>query len=424
VRWSLVPIMVFLVMLANTSPQTLSAQSWTPIQSELPRLTDMTFTSIDTGYTVGPNGWARKTIDGGATWQQMDLPVTVDSTTNFATVTFINKTIGYVGGAVLGRSLLLRTTNAGASWSRLNLDLPYAVRGLSFPRIDTGYLTAGTSSPTLLLKTIDSGSTWQTIHSSENLQYVDIAFRDATHGVYTAWASNPASFELFNSSSGLAYEDNRLQIVNGNLSNPTYILDRTWVVANERGILRSTNDGIDWAFATTPRGRARFDYFAFHDSIGYACSEFPDRIFKTTDAGNSWLPQMLQSRYFFYGVAASAPSANVAYVLTSQKDSAGVLSYVILKTTDGGGVTSGVISEPAHIAFSVLGNPATLVAIFHLPRHFESGQLEIFDLMGSKRLSVLASPSAPKLSVDVRTLSNGIYWCRLGSSAVKLIIVH
>jgi photosystem II stability/assembly factor-like uncharacterized protein len=119
-------------------------------------------------YAVGSfSGPARvlKTGDGGATWSSSDLSSLAETLVD---VYFWNELEGIVVGSTgdfpsQSRSVVLRTTNGGASWQRRHLGsrLNEWAWKVSFLTADTGYVSLERPGPPMfLLKTVNRGLTW------------------------------------------------------------------------------------------------------------------------------------------------------------------------------------------------------------------------------------------------------------------------
>ncbi len=119
-------------------------------------------------YAVGSySGPARvmKTIDGGASWTTTDL---APLATTLVDVHFWSANEGLAVGSVGtfpsgSQSVVMRTTNGGATWERRWLGPRTREWGwkISFPTPDTGYVSLERPlAPMFVLRTVDRGVTW------------------------------------------------------------------------------------------------------------------------------------------------------------------------------------------------------------------------------------------------------------------------
>lgn len=143
------------------------------------------------GRVGGPTGILRS-VDGGATWQVIDMSAHAGMILD---VKFFDENVGLVFAsssrdAASTNGLILRTTDGGKSWTPVyrgtrNAELIWKA---SFPTRDVGYATVQSYDPAraqqLIVKTTDGGRTWRELPMVENAQarQFGIGFVDARHG--------------------------------------------------------------------------------------------------------------------------------------------------------------------------------------------------------------------------------------------------
>lgn len=146
--------------------------TWTPVPN-LPDLKPNAVCGIWVAsprviYCVGSySGPARmlKSADGGLTWTSKDLAPLAGTLVD---VYFRNDSVGFAVGGVgafgdTTRSVVLQTTNGGATWTQRYVGNRLGEWGwkISFPTPTIGYVSLERNQgPMFLLKTIDGGSTW------------------------------------------------------------------------------------------------------------------------------------------------------------------------------------------------------------------------------------------------------------------------
>jgi len=182
----------------------------------------------------------------GATWTPLVASPTRD---DFRQIEFISPTIGYASGgtnAAPNVSTVLKTTNAGQTWTRLNFDGGYQLYSHDWINANTGYVAR--RGPDGVYKTTDGGTT----------------FVQQNPGVGTTTAIWYAM--------GFANAD-------------------TGYIGNGSGLMAKTNDGgTSWTPLTSGHGTSPiYDIFIFNSqtliTIGSSA-----KIYKTTDGGTSWTP--------------------------------------------------------------------------------------------------------------------------------------
>ncbi|MFY7890380.1 MAG: YCF48-related protein [Spirosomataceae bacterium] len=106
-------------------------------------LSDIAFTTNQTGFISGNNGTLLKTSDGGTSWQPASTPLS-GTNAEFRDIEFVNAQVGYVTGFKYAtptiEGFLLKTTDGGNTWQYMTLP-SYAYYTLSFSSENTGWLT-------------------------------------------------------------------------------------------------------------------------------------------------------------------------------------------------------------------------------------------------------------------------------------------
>lgn len=126
-------------------------------------LNSVYFIDANNGCVVGSDGEILKTSNGGATW----ITINSGTTSSLYSVYFTNSDTGYaVGGSVTGVDSgfnliakpyigkILKTTNAGASWTSQKSGTVYPLYSVYFPDVRTGYAVGDGG---VILKTITGG---------------------------------------------------------------------------------------------------------------------------------------------------------------------------------------------------------------------------------------------------------------------------
>lgn len=147
----------------------MQAQDWIPIEAQGPPISN-SLDAVDENiawYAVGGFGLTAifKTTDGGATLTQNDLPVSEDQIPYI--ITALDDQTAFVGTTNNSTGFALRTVDGGATWENLNLGEDQEVRsvlGIHFYNELEGFLMLlSTTSPDKMsfLTTGDGGDTWQ-----------------------------------------------------------------------------------------------------------------------------------------------------------------------------------------------------------------------------------------------------------------------
>jgi len=128
-----------------------------------PWLKGIYFISPTVGFAVGAGGTILKTLDGGASWNAINVPVGV-AQRDFNSIKFSTDKIGIVAGgkSIAGGSYetILRTSDAGNSWTVIRDSLAFSINSVCFSDSVTAYAVG--DSGTLLFSS-DTGASWSSI---------------------------------------------------------------------------------------------------------------------------------------------------------------------------------------------------------------------------------------------------------------------
>ncbi|MGI8923200.1 MAG: WD40/YVTN/BNR-like repeat-containing protein [Fimbriimonadales bacterium] len=147
-----------LAALASLIPAVLVAQTFTQI-APLPtqsNLWSVNFPSATNGFIAGDGHTLFKTTNGGDTWTKIMLPGYEDGP--FYNVTFATPTLGFVSGnSAVGSKDIFRTIDGGATWDQVQ-SFPLGGSWYHQDYIDalTGFMGANGA----LVRTQDGGETW------------------------------------------------------------------------------------------------------------------------------------------------------------------------------------------------------------------------------------------------------------------------
>ena len=130
-------------------------QNWTTVHSDTNiQLWAMKFVSPDTGFVAGSSGTILKTTNKGDNWFTIPSGIT----NAFQGMYFLNSTTGYICGSLL----VLKTTDAGASW--VNLNAPFGSFEMNtdifFINEMTGWFSTNSGR---VVKTTDGGTSWNIV---------------------------------------------------------------------------------------------------------------------------------------------------------------------------------------------------------------------------------------------------------------------
>jgi len=302
-------------------------------------LASILFTDANTGYVAGSHNLL-KTVNAGLTWS-------VDSTglgqfynyNAYGSLLFTSQDTGYVEDW-MGR--VYQTTNAGASWHFQSV-VNDGGAAMHFPDGNTGYAVtsiSGTSSskPSVKIKkTVNGGSSWSELSSGAILGscLYSVFFPDDS----TGYAGGDPALFMKTTNGGKEWSNSYLSYPANCLS--LFFTGRNvGFMSGDGGYVGKTTDGgVTWTKMPTGTNNRLNSIFFSNPNTGYAVgvnlttSQNHGIVLKTVNSGETWsatvVNDYLASVYFpdsltGYAVGESGGSSSSAYF------------PVILKTTDGG----------------------------------------------------------------------------------------
>ncbi|MCI0387240.1 MAG: YCF48-related protein [Acidobacteria bacterium] len=287
------------------------------------------FVDSMTGWAAGDAGAVYRTTDGGRNWK----PLLSGAAANINFITFIDWNHGWMLGESGGKmgedtesgNILLITTNGGRTWTRKPLP---NVTSLYFTDLKNGWAVGRNST---LLKTTDGGLEWSKVESIEkligspiessnyNFGFSDVHFTDAEHGWVTgnfygrarsdiggifmtsdgggAWKRVPVTFQTQHNSgrftSGLLHSIHFTDSNAGSVTGEMYDGDGRFFFA-----LHTRNGGLTWNQLRTPSRATHNSQFldpangwtaAFAPREGGAEAVVYDTtLMRTENGGMSW----------------------------------------------------------------------------------------------------------------------------------------
>lgn len=287
-----------LVVLSLVCPVNLLAD-YSPLPSGTTNsLIDACFTNQTTGFVVGGDGTLLRTTNAGSSWTSI-----LTSLSNaFYSVFFINQSTGYVVGS---GGVVLKTTNDGVNWTASFPTSP-ALRSIYFQDQNTGYIVGSFST---CMKTTNGGTNWvyQTIPVNDEM-LSRIVFSQGKGFIGVGLGVTP----MYTTTDG------------GN----------TWV--SDKSKFRNGNGDIrisDICFCGNGIG------YAVGSDVIAVGSVVRTVIFRTTDNGNTWIELTTSnSNAYLSGLAVAPNHPEIIYAVGSYfNDPTNNNRAIILASTNSGG---------------------------------------------------------------------------------------
>ncbi len=282
------------------------------------------FVNANTGYGVGYSGKIVKTTDAGATWSYL----TSGTTGNLYSTYFTDANTGYAVGA---SGLILKTTDGGSSWNSLTSGIVSSLFGVYFTDANTGYATGSSG---VILKTTDAGANWSTLTTGATSSFYSAYFTDAN----TGYAVGSSGKIIKTTDAGANWSSLTSGITSA--LNSTYFTDANtgYAVGSSGKILKTTDAGTNWSSLTSGVTGSLLSIYFTDANTGYVVGT-SGKILKTTDAGTTWNSLATNTTNVLYSIYFT--DANTGYA-------AGV-SGIVLKTTDAGTAWNPTAPSAGHL---------------------------------------------------------------------------
>lgn len=249
-------------------------------------LRDVWFTDADHGWLLceaddfnlssrtEPRSYILRTTDAGATWTRAD-PTAATPDSRLVRFVFTNEKTGWAFGEA---GLLYQTEDAGATWTRRSLALPVLVFGGVFLDAQQGWLVGGRGT---IWRTSDAGATWRESRVSQALPST-IEAKTKREPV-TATRSPQASLRA------IAFTDAR----------------HGWAVGADGEVWATTDGSARWTRQSSGTKSYLSDVAFLNPREGWAVGANGTAI-GTIDGGRTWTSEVAQTEHRLESIAANA----------------------------------------------------------------------------------------------------------------------
>jgi photosystem II stability/assembly factor-like uncharacterized protein len=268
------------------------------------RFNAVMFVDKQTGFLIGYGYYGNeiyKTTDCGRTWQWNEQIIMPKIYTDLKDINFIDKNNGFI---VSDAGIFLKTTDGGNSWQRDSIVL--AGYSVFFTDTITGWVATWEG---YILKTTDGGTNWTAINSNPitNNGLLKVRFYDQNYG----WFIGGAGTIYRTTDAGNNWIDQRQKEYK---FNSIYFINESigWAVGDSAIILYTTDGGDNWQRQNYQDSIQLLSIYAINSQDVFAVGAFItglsifDRIgviFKTTNSGETWAKQRIDSVYEFNSIA-------------------------------------------------------------------------------------------------------------------------
>ncbi len=259
-------------MLRSTDGAANFARYWTPSLGVVDGVTAATPTDA---IAVGANQTISQTADG-TTWTKIYQDVSKQSLAGVAA----DPIDGRRAIAVGTEGTLLRTTNAGTTWSVVASGTSSHLLAVSW--LDSNRVVA-VGRGGAVVRSSDGGATWSVGTSGTSADLTAVAGA----GSY-AWAVGPGGTILRSTTAGATWAAQASGTTNSLEGVVAFDEQRVWAVGMGGTVLRSTNGGATWLTGAGLPGWAAPSDVAFVDATTVVLSTRFTGTFRSTDAGANW----------------------------------------------------------------------------------------------------------------------------------------
>ena len=327
---------------ALLSAQTNWVQQQLPANSNILLNIDFSYynTGITSGWTWGVpeiTGVAFYTSDGGDLWEISTLP---DSTRAVINAKMFSSSRGIAAAAYN------YFTNSDENYKDYLSELFEKKDYLKLPNALIGDM-AGSQTGGLILKTVDAGATWNTISVlPDSFTYLNGAFFIDENIGLVITHTDSLFYILKTSNGGINWEAKFTFPPNSGSTSITFSSSLNGVAVGynistvEQGLIVTTNDGGEnWTYQFIPlAGNLPAATFSDENTFYAAGQNFQNTyVFKSTDAGQSWITTSFQSTELFLGGINFLSGTNSGFVFGNTLSFSDIFCD---KTYDGGNTWS------------------------------------------------------------------------------------
>ncbi len=353
------------------------------------------FVDSQTGYCSGGHRDTFKTIDGGQTWAKI-------SEQGFNDFSFFNETIGYATSSSVDVEIA-KTINGGDSWFELTAPVPHRVVAVSATNETTAYF-AGNGG--VLYKTTDGGGSFSILNSGNNWGIGDILFTNGTTGYLV-------SLNIKKTTDSGATWNTIFDMSNGTFSRICFVNENIGYIAGDSSvgaaIWKTTDAGNSWILQNPgiiPGYLIDIDFY--DENHGFAVG-LHGLILYTDNGGVSWTLQE------------SGTTSRLNSVKMTSPTNAVVVGYngTLLRNFGSLGLDDDIISDK----FALFPNPVDNDLI--ITGSEELASIQVFNVLGNL-LFENYKVFSKNHSIDFSTYSKGVYFIKIsdekGNTIVKKVI--
>jgi len=282
------------------------SQTWQVLPSLAPssgRYEDLWFINANTGWVVENGGGKRiyKTTDGGNTFvMQFQLSASDSMSFGFRSVAFNNSQLGWAGST---SGLLMRTTNSGVNWYRVDTTIvppPIGICDISVVGDSVFYGSGRLNGPTNLIKSTNAGLTYENIDMGAYTNYqIGVYFRTKDSGFVVGRSNiiSEGAVVCFTSDGGNTWVKRyRSFIQSEHAWNITFVNSLVGYATIEKfisgtgNIIKTTDGGVTWQrLNVSVTSGVNLDPVGFANvNAGWIANHSGSGMWQTINGGTNW----------------------------------------------------------------------------------------------------------------------------------------
>ncbi len=266
----------------KSTVQNVSQISFTQLKSGVTSvLNAIYFTDAYNGYVCGFEGTLLKTIDGGITWDTIEVEYKI----NFRDVVFINQQKGFVIGE---EGTILATIDSGFTWYNVPSTVSQTLFKIIFIDDNTGFIAG---SDGVILKTTNSGNNWRRVVSNSTSLLYSLTMIDKNRGFAVGWEG-----ELLSTTDGGDSWKKESPFTEQYLRNLYFTTQTDGIIIGGGGsIFRTSNGGKNWNEIKIDLISGLFSINFIDENNGFISGGRGEILF-TNNSGKNW--ELLNSGFF------------------------------------------------------------------------------------------------------------------------------
>ncbi len=385
-------IIYLLFVLITTS----SHGQWTQQNSGITEnLNDVYCLTENNVVAVGDNGKIVKTIDGGINWIQK----TSGTSQSLRKIQFININIGYAVGF---NGTVLKTIDGGENWTSISVGSSSNLYGLSILNENT-FIISGDNG--FIKKTIDGGTSFSVLNFPQNQTITNIQFFNDLVGYAEVgiFSQNYEQNNLYKTTD----DGNTWSLIFNDPIDSFFFLDENigFISKTNNGVYKTTDSGLNLNYLGNNKS-IELDIFATNENVvwdigndytlcncsSYCVSKLEIGMQQIENCNNADVAGFLYNAIYF-------ANDTTGYIV-------GLNGHIFKNETGTMQQATAGVDKFNKDVLQVYPNPTTGTINFN--KNIELNSVEILDGLGR---SVKQFSNVESNTLDIKELSNGIYFC-------------